>query len=390
MARPDGTPQPSTHPGDHDQGWRAKACVVCATPLEGFLGIGFRLAGISRSSRNPNLCSRCSTHAEEGRLTQLTVLFADLTSFTELTHDLGPERTHEVVHGFLQMASRALTDHDAFIDKYVGDAVMAFFNAPIARPDHAAQAVAAARSILDGLPQLGDRFGVDLNASIGIASGWARVGRLGSSDSKDYTAMGDVVNLAARLESAARSGEIAVEHDVYTALVGEESAAPLELIQVKGFSEPVAIHRLNATAPPPIGTFSDVRPAQRALNLGGMIFAVLGAPCAAATLIGPLAVGLGFTSLGFLGALWSLENTPARYPILALAALGALANLYTVWHARRFRQRTQAAGDALPQTRLERQRVIMLLGTSAVTIVIVGFELYAHEHLMDQFMMLMP
>ena len=68
------------------------ACVICGTALAGPLGYLFRLAGINRSSRNPNLCNRCNTHVEEGRVVELTVLFADLSSFTELTRRLGPER----------------------------------------------------------------------------------------------------------------------------------------------------------------------------------------------------------------------------------------------------------------------------------------------------------
>jgi adenylate cyclase len=69
---------------------------------------------------------------------EITVLFADLTSFTELTHDLGAERTHEVIDAFLRMATEALVKHGAFIDKYIGDALMALFNVPIRHEDHAA------------------------------------------------------------------------------------------------------------------------------------------------------------------------------------------------------------------------------------------------------------
>jgi adenylate cyclase len=177
----------------------APECVICGTALSGPLGYLFRLVGISRSIRNPNLCNRCNTHVEEGRVVELTVLFADLSSFTELTHQLGPQQTHAVVDAFLKTATYVLVRHGAFIDKYVGDAVMAFFNAPIRYPDHAGRAVAAALEIQAELPALGERFGLDLKASIGVASGFAHVGRLGSGDGKDYTAIGDVVNLAARL-----------------------------------------------------------------------------------------------------------------------------------------------------------------------------------------------
>jgi len=170
----------------------ATQCRVCGTLLSGAMSVVFRTVGIKRSSRNPNICTRCSTHIDEGRLTEITVLFADLSSFTELTHDLGPEKTHEVVDAFLRMASETLVKHGAFIDKYIGDAVMALFNVPIRYEDHARRAILAGTELESALQDLGARFGLSLQASVGIATGYARVGRLGSEDSKDYTAIGDV------------------------------------------------------------------------------------------------------------------------------------------------------------------------------------------------------
>jgi adenylate cyclase len=176
-------------------------CRICGTLLSGAMSVIFRTAGIRRSPRNPNLCNRCDTHVEEGRVVEMTVLFADLSSFTELTQELGPERTHEVVDAFLRMATAVLVRHGAFIDKYVGDAVMALFNVPLRHGDHARRAVVAATELRTALQSLGQRFNLPLEASVGVASGWARVGRLGSEDSKDYTAIGDVVNLAARFKA---------------------------------------------------------------------------------------------------------------------------------------------------------------------------------------------
>ena len=128
-------------------------------------------------------------------MVEITVLFADLSSFTEMTQDLGAEKTHEVVDAFLRMATDVLVKHGAFIDKYVGDAVMALFNVPIRYDDHARRAILSATELESELKNLGARFGLPLKASVGIATGHARVGRLGSDDTKDYTAIGDVVNL---------------------------------------------------------------------------------------------------------------------------------------------------------------------------------------------------
>src|SRR6266550_9262996 len=199
----------------HDHSQLAAQCSICGTMLSGAASAVYRTFGIKRSPRNPNICTRCGTHVEEGRMVEITVLFADLSSFTEMTQDLGAEKTHEVVDAFLRMATDVLVKHGAFIDKYVGDAVMALFNVPMRHDDHARRAVAAATELRSGLEALGARFGLVLQASVGVATGYARVGRLGSDDSKDYTAIGDVVNLAARLQGKASAGEVLISEECY-------------------------------------------------------------------------------------------------------------------------------------------------------------------------------
>jgi adenylate cyclase len=104
----------------------------------------FHVFGISRSKHNPNVCNRCDAHIQNGRVIELSVLFADLTGFTEMTNRLGPERSYEVVDEFFKMASDVLIENNAFIDKYIGDAVMAIFNAPIPNAQHARGATTAA------------------------------------------------------------------------------------------------------------------------------------------------------------------------------------------------------------------------------------------------------
>ena len=166
---------------------------------------------------------------------EMTVVFADLSSFTEMTGRLGATTTYSVVDEFLRLASTTLMSHGAFIDKYIGDAVMALFNVPIKRADHAAAAVAAAAKLQELLPELSERLGMPLQASIGIASGFARVGRLGSDDIKDYTAIGDVVNQAARLQAQAGPNEILVSQDVYREVASAYPGVPAEtLVQQYG------------------------------------------------------------------------------------------------------------------------------------------------------------
>ncbi len=361
----------------------ASRCLICGTPLAGPLSYLFRAVGIMRSSRNPSLCNRCNTHMVEGRIVEITVLFADLSSFTELTHELGPERTHEVVDGFLKMATAVLVRHDAFIDKYVGDAVMAFFNVPIQREDHATQAVLSAIEIQAGLPALKEQVGVDLETGVGIACGWARVGRLGSGDVRDYTAVGEVVNLASRLEGQAGPGAIVMDQCAYGKVAGDFPDASPEQLLLKGFPELVPAYRLGAKAwvAPSIPHHSHTRErvAGQALGVGSVVFAILGAPCAVFTLLSPWAVVLGIGGLfGATSALWVFDQAPIRVPLLALAVLGALANLYAVWHAGQLRRWAQREGPAVSMTSLDLRRTILVAGVSVLTILVVAFEVVAH------------
>ena len=218
----------------------AANCLVCGIPLVGLTAVFLRWRGIRRSPRNPNCCTQCGAHLEEGSLVEVTVVFADLSSFTEMTGRLGPTTTYSVVDEFLRLASTTLMSHGAFIDKYIGDAVMALFNVPIKRADHAAAAVAAAVKLQELLPGLSERLGVPLQASIGIASGFARVGRLGSDDIKDYTAIGDAVNQAARLQAQAGPTEILVSQDVYREVASAYPGVPAEISRPQGLP---ATHR---------------------------------------------------------------------------------------------------------------------------------------------------
>ena len=347
--------------------------------LSGAASVVYRTFGIRRSPRNPNICTRCSTHVEEGRVVEITVLFADLSSFTELTQELGAEKTHEVVDAFLRMATEVLIKHGAFIDKYVGDAVMALFNVPIRRADHARRAIIAATEIETELKNLALRFALPLQASVGVATGHARVGRLGSDDSKDYTAIGDVVNLAARLQGKAEAGEILIDQESYARHSGDFPEATADQVGLKGFRDPVTAYRLHGNRAKPLVSDPLEPVAKQRTSLGAIVFGILGAPCAIATLIGPLAVGLGAGGLfGLAGALTFLDQSAVRVPILLLAVFAALANLYTVRQARRLRMEARIPEHLKTMTTLEKRRTAIVLSASLLTLGIVIFEVIAH------------
>jgi len=347
--------------------------------LSGALSTVYRTFGIKRSPRNPNICTRCSTHVEEGRMVEITVLFADLSSFTEMTQDLGAEKTHEVVDAYLRMATEVLVRHGAFIDKYVGDAVMALFNVPIRHDDHALRAVAAATELSAALKPLGTTFGLDLQASIGIATGFARVGRLGSDDSKDYTAIGDAVNLAARLQSKASAGEVLISEETYRKHPADFAEASSEQVALKGFRDPVTAFRLHGNPATRLIGDPPESLAATTTSIGAIVFGILGAPCAVVTLIGPLAVALGAGSVfGLAGLLTFLDQSVLRVPVLILTTLAALANLYTLWHARQLRRDAKVPDHLKAMTTLEKRRTGFVFAVSLLTLAVVAFEVVAH------------
>ena len=121
---------------------------------------------------------------------------------------------------------------------------------------------------------------------------------------------------------------------------------------------------------------------RRAISLGSIVFALLGAPCAVVGLLGPLSVILGFSTLfGVVGTslLPVLDSSPVRIPLLTLGLLGAVANIYAVWHARKLRRTAAAEGTLLPKTRLERRRTFLVLGSAVLSLLTIAYELYAHQ-----------
>lgn len=357
----------------------AHECLVCGTALAGPLGLMFHLSGITRSVRNPNVCNRCDAHMQEGRIIELSVLFADLTGFTEMTNRLGPERTYAVVDAFFKMANEVLIKNDAFIDKYIGDAVMAIFNAPIRNAKHARGAIIAALGIQEGLKSVSQELGLDLHARVGVATGYARIGRLGSTDRKDYTAIGDVVNLASRLEAFARPGEVIVDGKAFAQVVEDYPALAPEELNVRGFSAPVEAYRIGRSDREHAAISSqpaDPITFRQKVGLGTVLFTILGAPCAAAATLSPLAIVLGLGSfMSALGpALHVLDAAQIRIPLQIFAVLGALVNLYVIRRGHAHRQ----LSPSNELTVLEKRKIRFVIGLSFFSVLAVAYETYVH------------
>lgn len=358
----------------------ARACLVCGLPLSGALAYALSLAGIKRSSRNPNCCTRCNVHIEEGRLVELTMVFADLSSFTALTERLGAESTYGVVDKYLRAAASVLTAHGAFIDKYIGDCVMAFFNAPVKREDHAAAAVDAARELQRRLPELSKELGLELRASIGIATGYARVGRLGSDDVKDYTAIGDVVNQAARLQAQARAGEILVAENVYARVARRYPGIPRETLVLKGFREPTPAYRIKADGTAGEASAPAPAPAGPALTWSGVLLALAGGGCLGKVFLGSLALSLGAGSGTALlaSALW-LDRSALRVPLLLAAAAAALTSQVMAVREQRLRRAQEAKHGCVLATPSEKRRSLLVAALSLAALLLVGTEFALHS-----------
>lgn len=186
-----------------------------------------------------------------GKSMEITVMFADLEGFTPLAEKLKPEELVKLINQYLTEMSRIIWVQGGTIDKYEGDLIMAFFGAPLPQVDHAARACRAALQMQARLAQLRDQWRQqnfpELRVRIGLHSGQAVVGNMGSDFRFNYTAMGDTVNLAARLEPANK------EFGTYT-LVSEAtreqaraeglSYRSLGAMQVKGKNEPVKVYEL--------------------------------------------------------------------------------------------------------------------------------------------------
>ena len=358
---------------------RVANCAVCGIPFSGLAAVVLRWRGIRRSPRNPNCCTQCGAHLEDGRLVEMTAVFADLSSFTEMTGRLGATTTYSVVDEFLRLASATLVSHGAFIDKYIGDAVMALFNVPIKRADHAAAAVAAAAKLQELLPGLSERLAVPLQASIGIASGFARVGRLGSDDIKDYTAIGDAVNQAARLQSQAGATEIVVSQDVYREVASAYPGVPAESLTLKGFPQRTVAYRLNGKAKASLSAASWRLEDRPAMNWSAVTLAFLGSGCLGSNIAAALVLAFGGGSAGVLYALarW-FDNSPARVPLLVVSTLIASVVLVSLERQRRIRRDCIARRSCLEMTPQERRQVRLAAGLAAASLTLICLEFLMH------------
>jgi adenylate cyclase len=187
----------------------------------------------------------------------LTVLFSDIRGFTSISEKLDPHLLLELLNEYLTpMTDIVVSDHQGTLDKYIGDAIMAFWGAPQAQEDHALRACRAALGMMERLGGLRGRWqerGLpDIDIGIGINTGPMSVGFVGSQDRfYNYTVLGDAVNLASRLEGANKEygTHVILGPETYAQVKDAVVARELDLVRVKGKHRPVEIYELVALAP---------------------------------------------------------------------------------------------------------------------------------------------
>ena len=183
----------------------------------------------------------------DGEIREMTVLFSDVRNFTTISENMAPEQITRLINAILTPATEAIHQQRGTIDKYMGDAVMAFWGAPLEDAEHALHALTAAVNMIERIKELNNEFVAqgwpEISIGIGINTGEMNVGNKGSAFRVDYTVLGDAVNLASRLEGLTKVYDVNViaGENTYRA-VPEFEYRELDRVRVKGRDRPVAIY----------------------------------------------------------------------------------------------------------------------------------------------------
>lgn len=226
--------------------WRrvpsAPRCKVCASPTHGIGGAVARLFWHGPMRDNPLLCKACFGQLSRfpgGAEVEISVVFADVRGSTGLAERISASEFRSLIQAYYRSAAMAIDDNGGIIDKFLGDGVMALFIPVITGENHAGRAIAAGRSVLaaverDGLARRG------LMVGAGVHTGEAFVGVVGGGEKIDFTALGDTVNIAARLGGIAGSGELLVSRAAWDR-AGLGSPPPERQVEIAGRAGMLAV-----------------------------------------------------------------------------------------------------------------------------------------------------
>ncbi|MCF8092394.1 MAG: adenylate/guanylate cyclase domain-containing protein [Desulfotignum sp.] len=184
----------------------------------------------------------------DGEEKEISIMFTDIREFTTLSEKLTPTQVTQLLHDYFTPVTQSIIRNKGTLDKFIGDAVMCFWNAPLDVQGHQLFAVKTGFEMLDALNRLNqqfkDKYGIQIDIGIGIHSGRCRVGNMGSADLFDYTIIGDNVNLTSRLESLTKfyGTKMIVSHTLIPHLPDSMPVQELDRVRVKGKTEPVVIY----------------------------------------------------------------------------------------------------------------------------------------------------
>ncbi len=214
-----------------------------------------QIEGLFRQYMAPSVATTLladpSQAALGGAIVEISVLFADLRGFTSFSERAAPADVVAMLNRYFGIATPLVLAQGGTVDKFVGDAMMALFNAPARQPDHALRAARAALAMQAAIEPVAAANPGWPRFRVGINTGPALVGNIGAAELRNFTAIGDTVNLASRLESSAESGQIVIGAATYAQLGGAARVRPLGGIAVKGKQAPVEAFVLEGLHEPP-------------------------------------------------------------------------------------------------------------------------------------------
>lgn len=186
-----------------------------------------------------------------GKRSDITVLFADIRGFTSYSESQSPEQLVSVLNRYLAAGAEVVLDEEGTIDKFLGDAIMAWFNAPIPQPDHTLRAVRAALKLRERVAELHTILPPEahLGFGVGIHYGDAVLGLIGTEKRLDYTAIGDSVNTAKRLQENSGRNQIVISGAAYERVRDFVEVQPMEPMTVKGKREPIPVYEILGLKP---------------------------------------------------------------------------------------------------------------------------------------------
>lgn len=212
-----------------------------------------KILGVFRTYMAPQVVDELSRSRDYqielgGQSRDIAVLFVDIRGFTSMSEGLAPDRVVEILNRYLGQVTEAIFKNEGTLDKFIGDAVMAVYNAPLDVPDYCLRAARTGLDIVKAIENLNvtleKDLGIRLSCGVGVHCGKAVVGNIGCSYRMDYTAIGDVVNVAERLESVAKGGQVLISSSLYEQLQGRVRVEYMGEQSLKGRQDKIKVYLL--------------------------------------------------------------------------------------------------------------------------------------------------